>query len=74
MVMIYFPHVAPELLRPRGIRHHALCPQAGGEGQPADGRALSRVHVAAALRYGSRGGQTVGRIRIPARKKVVSAV
>ncbi len=63
---LYVPDVRPELLGGAGIGRHALHPQAGGEGEAGDGRLLGRVHVAAALANGGRGGQTVRRVRIPA--------
>jgi hypothetical protein len=64
--MSYVPHVCPELLGGAGIGQHALCPQAGGEGEAGDRRFVGRVHVAAALANGGRGGQAVRRVRIPA--------
>ncbi len=64
--MSYVPNVRPELFGGAGIGQHTLHPQAGGEGDAGDGRLVSRVHVAAALANGGRGGQAVRRIRIPA--------
>ncbi len=64
--MRYVPNIRPELFCGAGIGQHALRPQAGGEGEAGDGRLLGRVHVAAALANGGRGGQAVRRIRIPA--------
>ncbi len=63
--MSYVPNICPELFRGAGIGQHALRPQAGGEGEAGDGRLLGRVHVAAALANGGRGGQAVRRVRIP---------
>ncbi len=60
------PNVRPELFGGAGIGQHALCPQAGGEGETGDRRFVGRVHVAAALTNGGRGGQAVRRVRIPA--------
>ncbi len=64
--MSYVPNIRPELFRGARIGRHALHPQAGGEGEAGDGRLLGRVHVAAALANGGRGGQAVRRVRIPA--------
>ncbi len=61
----YVPNIRPELFRGAGIGQHTLRPKAGGEGEAGDGRLLGRVHVAAALANGGRGGQAVRRVRIP---------
>ncbi len=68
----YVPNVRPKLFGGAGIGQHALCPQARGEGEAGDGRLLGRVHVAAALGNGGRGGQAVRRVRIPANNSYTS--